>query len=780
MAETTTLQERIDAPVQVVDRPRRIAGQVMAALPWLLALAALVTVWWRTGVPWSDTAGYLSYWSLALVLPGTLVHRALRGSRGNLPEDLGYGAAVGLLLELAAWAATAAAGTQQLLRWWPVPVVALFLGVPRLRRHWRIPDPRPLPLAWHWATSAVLIVIIGWAAIRWRGLPLPPVTHAYYQDLLYHLSLVQELTRTMPFELPHLAGEPLRYHYLSDAHMASASMISGSAPAVVLLRLWLVPVAATAALVTAGLGRALAGPWWVGPTIAGVAYVGLPVTIGSVMTSGSSPLSFGSPSQTYVLPLLVLLAGLCVDAVRGQALGPSWLLVPALGLACAGAKSSALPPLIAGLFLAGLVAGARQRRLPSQALAALGSLLVALAVGYLLFAGGGASSLKLQAFALLRYMAPYRNTLGVDDGMQATGLVLPGLATADLASWLFALSLLIWWLITQAPRFVGMGILASREVRTDPAAWLLVGTVIAGTAGAWLFYHPSASQIYFFLPVIPFGVLLSGWLLATARPPWPVLVAAGALGVIVYLTVPPLPSAGTADAWLDVFAESMARTVAFVAAAAALAVLVAALVRRWRGRSADGGRGWIVGAAVAGVTAALLAASAAPGVKGIAASAIKERPPVSSVATPYLVTADEMRAALWLDANAAANDVVATNVHCRPVKTTPRCDARAFWVTGLGGHRAVVESWGYTDESLAAQGRNGLPYVRQPPPDQDTYALNERVFVAPTETDLAQLRREYGVRWLFADSRAGAVSPDLAALARVRLVSGSVTIYELS
>ncbi|HEX2772263.1 MAG TPA: hypothetical protein VHN18_07510, partial [Micromonosporaceae bacterium] len=226
--------------------------------------------------------------------------------------------------------------------------------------------------------------------------------------------------------------------------------------------------------------------------------------------------------------------------------------------------------------------------------------------------------------------------------------------------------------------------------------------------------------------------------------------------------------------------ESMARMVTFAAAAAALAVLLAALVRRWPGRPPDGGPGWVAGAAVAGITAALFAVSAAPGVKGVVVTAIKERAPVSTPATPYAVTVDEMRAALWLDANAAANDVVATNVHCRPVKTTPHCDARAFWVTALGGHRAVVESWGYIDESLAAHGRDGLGYVRQPLPDQDRYALNERVFAAPTETDLTRLRQEYGVRWLFADSLAGAVSPDLAGLARVRLVSGPVTIYELS
>ncbi|MEV7329803.1 hypothetical protein [Micromonospora sp. NPDC093244] len=35
------------------------------------------------------------------------------------------------------------------------------------------------------------------------------------------------------------------------------------------------------------------------------------------------------------------------------------------------------------------------------------------------------------------------------------------------------------------------------------------------------------------------------------------------------------------------------------------------------------------------------------------------------------------------------------------------------------------------------------------------------------------------VSWLFADTRAGDVSQALAGLAQVRLVSGSVTVYEL-
>ncbi|MEK8108716.1 hypothetical protein NKG94_34895 [Micromonospora sp. M12] len=166
--------------------------------------------------------------------------------------------------------------------------------------------------------GAALLVVLAWGYTEWRMVPLPPVNGDYYPDVLYHLGLVQELTRAMPFELPHVAGEDLRYHYLSDAHIASGSMITGIAPTTVLLRLWLVPVVGTAVVVAAGLVRDLSGAVWAGPVVALAACTGGAVTLGSAVgASGEMPLSYASPSQTYVLVPLLLLAGLCVDVVRG-------------------------------------------------------------------------------------------------------------------------------------------------------------------------------------------------------------------------------------------------------------------------------------------------------------------------------------------------------------------------------------------------------------------------------------------------------------------------------
>ena len=142
-------------------------------------------------------------------------------------------------------------------------------------------------------------------------------------------------------------------------------------------------------------------------------------------------------------------------------------------------------------------------------------------------------------------------------------------------------------------------------------------------------------------------------------------------------------------------------------------------------------------------------------------------------------TADEVAAARWLGTQAGAYDVIATNVHCLPTRTAPNCDARAFWVSGLSGRRVLVEGWGYTDAAQAANGRGGLGFARQPFDDPALLALNDGVFTDPTAEKASKLYT-LGVRWLFADRRAGTVSPDLADVASLQFRSGPVSVYRLT
>ena len=779
-AVTTTVEASPDASWPAPDRRLwRLARGLGRAVPWSLAAAALVFGLLSADVPGVDVARFAAYWLLALVLPGTLVYRAVVGSRGNWPEDLGYGAATGLVLEIVAWAATTASGTMQLLRFWPVPVVVAFLAIRPLRRHWRVPEPRPLPVAWSFSVAAVMIggsyAIIGVV----QDIPLPPTDGAYYQDLFFHLSLVRELMHPMPFEIPQHLGDLISYHYLSHAHMASGAHISGVDPATVLLRLWLIPIVIVDVLVVAALARELTRRTWTGPLAAGLTFVGAPLYFGGPLTPLTvSPISVNSPSMHYLLPPLMLLTALCVNAVRGRPMGLAWPLLGLAAVVCAGAKSSSLPILIAGVMLAIPVAAVVNRRFPWRAAAALGLLLLALGLGFALFVDGDGGA-AIQWFSLLQWTEPYRATLGA-----ATTLLLPGplplgLQHADPAAWQFVLALVAWFTIAQLPLVIGVGTLGHRATRTDPAAWMLGGGMLAALGAVWALYHVAGSQHYFLRTATPLGILATVWLLAVVTPNRrAILVVCTALaggGFVAWRLsrspvdfVRPDPSM---PAWLTA-AYGPVLWAAVVAAGLVLAWWAIRAVLR-----APRGRGWSV--ALAGLLGLSLGGGLAAVVGVVERRYDASARHASTEPVPGELMIAEMRAAQWLDHHAGADDVLATNVHCLNVRTRPTCDSRAFWVTALTGRRALVESWGYHPESQRANGRWGLSYLRQTPPDLVRFALNERVFTEPSAADIQTLRDRYGVRWLFADTRAGPVSSHLAGLTTARYVDGPVTIYEL-
>jgi hypothetical protein len=773
MTELLSRAEAVAPPVPA-PRSRRL---LPAILPWLFPSAALVASLHGTATPDREIALYAVYFALAVVLPGTLVFRALVGSRGNLPEDLGLGAATGLVTLLLGWALAAATGLQTLLPGWPLLLIGLFLAVPGLRRHWRPADSRPLPLRWSWLIAAGLVVVVLMCLRFWAGTPLPSGTEAsYYQDLLYHLALVHEMTRSMPFQVPQLAGDTLRYHYLADADMAAASMVTRIAPATVLLRLWLAPIVGVTVLVVAALGRDLTGKWWAG-ALAGVAsVVAMPLALGAV-TNGfaGGPIITLSPSQTYALPLFGLLIVLAVRILRGRPLGWGWLLVLPVALACAGAKSSVLPPFVAGSVLAVLVVARLDRARLRAALGLLGLTLAAMLVGLKVFAGGGAGTLGVQPLALLYLVPPYRQTLGADDQIDGS-LVLPhGVAAASGPGIVFLVGLLGWWALIHANHLLGLASLGIRGGRRDPVVWLLTGMTVAGTGAAWLFWHPSASQGYFYVGIIPFATLLTVWFVADRvrdRRPAVAGLPAGLIWAVVAPAVaaPAVPGFRT---WAWALALPVLRT-AVVAVVVGVAGLVAwrLIAHRWAGWRSLGV------AALAAVLGAALGAGVEQQVRG-SWNAVHD--PVPAGLPASRITAAEMSATAWLDRHAGPDDVVATNVHCLMITRRSDCDARAFWVAGLGGRRTLIESWGYSDPVFPEDGVGGRRYYRQPAPYPQLYALNQRVFATATPADVARLRDGYHVRWLFADRRVpGGVTARLATVATARYTAGSVTVYELA
>src|SRR5690606_1817051 len=184
--------------------------------PFAAAVLFAAIILLRAGTSPVDLLRYAAYAGLAVILPGTLVYRSLRGRAMTLAEDLAMGAAVGLVLELAAWAVFSALDVRGAVWLWPALVVVVFAAVPRLRRHWRGGEYVAVPLGWSWTVAGVVAFFTAYLAAVFidRNPILPPSERTLqYIDLPYQLSLAGMAKHTFPPELPQVAGEPLHYHW---------------------------------------------------------------------------------------------------------------------------------------------------------------------------------------------------------------------------------------------------------------------------------------------------------------------------------------------------------------------------------------------------------------------------------------------------------------------------------------------------------------------------------------------------------------------------------------
>lgn len=648
------------------------------ALPWLLPLLI--------GFHTLDGVLYVVYFALAIALPGTLLLRAVWRSLGNWAEDLGLGAIVGAAWMLVGWALFTAAGWQRWLVIWPLLTLAAF-ALPRLRAYWRIAEPQPLPLRWTWGLVIAAALML---AATIRGVMayhvMPPDGTSYYQDLLYHLSMVSELTRAVPPELPQVVGERLEYHWFANADMAAAVDITRLSPIMVLFRLWVLPWLVVALLVCATLARTVSRTWWTGVLAAAALTAPQLYLLVDTSINLNPPVSFLSPSQTFGLIACVAVGIFLIELLFRDGPRSLWVLVLALAVVGGGSKPTVLPVLIGAVGLAALC------KLRLKTVVA-GALLVAVGALTLLTVAGSTSGSQIQFLAILKTSPGYSTLTGDHTAAGVGGLIVPSLVNGAV---LGTVVMLLSVLLIQAASLAGFLV-----VRCDPVAWFLIGAMVVGWLGYLFIDHPGVSESYFLYTATPFSLAAAGWVAATARRRLLVVV-------LVLLFVAPVKS----------FVQN----------------------------------------AIKGDT---------------------EAGPVFRSA-PQWVYPDEQSSAAWLAANSASTEVVATNTWCRPVDAkTPGCDARGYIVSGLAGRRTVIEGWAYTNEAMAAQGVGGRRYTEQPSPRPDRVALVTQAFANPTPDLLKRLHDQYGVRWLYADARAGTVSPKLADLVPLRHSNSKVKIYDL-
>jgi hypothetical protein len=437
-----------------------------------------------------------------------------------------------------------------------------------------------------------------------------------------------------------------------------------------------------------------------------------------------------------------------------------------------------MPLVLAGVLVAGLRLLILRRRQWRAALRVVAIVAVVLPVSILAVAGSDSGS-TVRLFDFVEWSPIYHSLTGA--GFHPTvGPVLPdGVSDLSARSLVILGVLLLVPLVQNIGRLVPFAWLGSQRFSKDPAAWFMAGFVFAGWVVYLMLAHPSYSQAYFLRLANPVASVFGVWALVAAVPVTARsgrrVVAVLASGTLIGAGVVALARALTPTLFatskdLTAVLTSVGTPLAVVALAVAVAVLAWALARR----KLPGLRGW--GSAL--VLAALVLGGPAEGaIHGFDrdSMSIVAKPLSNGLPTPprvegFKIGSGSAAAMAWVDQHTANNAVVAVNRHCVIGRDRPSCLAIAFWVSGLGGRRTVLEGWGY---SSAAK------WESAPTPYPERLAVNDAVFTHPSVTTIDRLRQRYGVSWLVADKSAGPVSSELARFAIPRFSSGKVTVYEL-
>ncbi|MBB5837325.1 hypothetical protein [Kribbella italica] len=707
----------------------------------------------HTGVPLATVLGYDLYFVVGVVLPGLLLVRAFWRSTGNWVEDFALGAAVGIVYQFAGWAGFTALGIQPWLKLWPAALLVAFAVVPKLRQYWRIATPAPLPHVWSWGVALSLAVMLFAVLTGPMLYHLAPgvaennldqqFTPAYHQDMLFHLSMVHELMRSVPPQLPQVAGLPLDYHWFANADMAAAAHLTGLSPELVLFRLWPVPLTAVVVLLTATLARQVSRQW-----IAAVIAVAILAVPASGALIGHRRLSvvgnliyYPSPSQTFALVVLTAAAVFFVEALYRRGRPGVWVLATALAVVGGGAKPTVLPLLLGGAGLAGLYLAVRKRGVPARSLLACGFLLIAGVIAMLTVTGSTGGS-GLRPLAVLRTMGtPYRATTG-DTSLAATGdFLLRPIAEGRVSAVLVLLAVV---LIGQVGLLVGAGLLASRRTRTDPTAWFLLGTLAAAWAAFLLVDHPSSSEFYFLRGAVPFAAVAAAWMVTVAIRGRAVhhlagpVVASLLYGVLIF----------AAQQWVEEPVLGTGWTAVLSVARGVVVFVVLALLAWFCWHRVVAARADLAGVGLL-VPVLVVMGMAFSSMVDQARSSRESTAPLVYSAKYGLYNADEQEAASWLQQHSAPDDVVATNTACLSQRRD--CVALGYLVSGLAGRRTLLEGWGYTQQVMSLHGIGGKGYMLQPSPWRDRWELTTRLFSRPDPSAIRSARDRYGVRWLFVD-----------------------------
>ncbi|KAB7743260.1 hypothetical protein GA707_14220 [Nostocoides sp. F2B08] len=664
--------------------------------------------------------------------------------------------AVGLPVQLLGWAAAVTFDAALLA--WGVPLlvsaVATAVWRQRIRDELRVPR-EPLGV-WISITGLGLwIVALARFANRWLEDPARNPL-AWYQDLYWHLAINASARSRIPLVDPQAVDEPFSYHWLTNAHIGGMALAGGIDLPALSAVAWYVPAFAATLGLAFGLAHYLTRSGWAGLMAAALVTFPPAFALDAALTGGTTANFIPrSPSHMLALPVMLALIWTLIVVIK-MADVRSRSAIPALAalvIIAPGVKASILPVVVCGLLLA-LVCAVITRGPVRRLAIVTGAVAAVTALTWPVFGGGGGGS-RLEILGGARQRPVFEASAGAlaDSGEGTTLVVLVAFTVLILLNHL-------WW----APA------LAAFSVR-DPIFWLFVGTLGSAIGVTQVFVHPGESQRYFAFGVQPLAavaVAVGLWRLiesASARPGSslpPLLVPVALSGLVLGSMLSGAARIETLN--LPVVLGPLLLTVGAIAASIML-------LRRADRRA--------LAALAVFVVAFSAGAPLVSALSGDRYTALTQRTaPPADPPPNYALTTDELRAMRWMADNVPEDAVVATNLHCRNVRTEENCAARGFWVAALGERQVFLGGWAYTALGRSTDGIDGRYHVLQPYPDEETFELNESAFYQPTPETLDQLA-DRGVTHLAAIRRAGDVSRELSQLCSVVFENDDVLICRI-
>lgn len=503
------------------------------------------------------------------------------------------------------------------------------------------------------AGLAVLMYSLRQYPLVWDG-----TWSGYHPDMPFFEAMGYSIAQFGPLQSPFVQDGLIRYHWLSYAWTGQLTALSGAEPFVALTRVLPLTALGGGAALVVSWTRRLSDQSWT-PTLAG-----LLLTIGGFTGAVfGGVLTMDSPSQSMSVLWLIGFSMLAIHLMNESRASTAKLsLLAVFALALVGGKVSAAAPALAAVLVMAVALAAMKKATWQRAFAVGGVTLLGTGAGFMIFVAGASGGGGLTLGSLID-KASSQQGLNPLDGPRGVLIGTLILALAVLPRWAG-----VAWLFT------------SRAWRSRAETWFALGltassvlALVAFNSFNEIWFSSTVSGPLAVLSAVGAGLAFSTLSANSRVKSAQLLVAMAVASAFIYLVTAQLWMTGASGG--NLFVPTL-RWMSPIAAIL-LALLAGAFLARWAQS-----RWNVIGSIAAAII--LLVISAVPGrllgagtdqvavlTNGIRSEWFStnnvNRTPGLDKVVDYAWHRDQLDAAEFLREQAAATDVIATNITLSPL-----------------------------------------------------------------------------------------------------------------